>query len=167
MKDICWLDVVIILPLLFGMIRGLMRGLIAELNAVLAVLLGVIGARMWGSGFSGWLQNAFGWNSTICTIISYVLIFFAIAIIINLIGHALQKLMKAIKMGWVNRLVGGICGAVKWAIILLVIVFIIGQMDQLFNIMPNDLKQQSKLYPTTLQTANKLWSHIESSTIPS
>ncbi len=161
MKDICWLDVVIILPLLFGLIRGLMRGLIAELNAVLAVLLGVIGARMWGLDFAGWMQNAFGWNSTICTILSYVIIFFAIAIIINLIGHALQKLMKAIKMGWINRLVGGICGTIKWAVIVLVIVFIIGQLDQLFNIMPNNLKQQSKLYPTALKTANRAWLEVK------
>lgn len=161
MKDICWLDVVIILPLLFGLIRGLMRGLIAELNAVLAVLLGVIGARMWGLAFATWMQNAFGWNSTICTILSYVIIFFAIAIIINLIGHALQKLMKAIKMGWINRLVGGICGTIKWAVIVLVIVFIIGQLDQSFNIMPNNLKQQSKLYPTALKTANRAWLEVK------
>lgn len=161
MKNICWLDVVIILPLLFGLIRGLMRGLIAELNAVLAVLLGVIGTRMWGPDFAGWIQNAFGWNSTVCTILAYVILFFAIAIIINLIGQALQKLMKAIKMGWINRLVGGICGTIKWAVIVLVIVFIIGQLDLLFNIMPDDVKNNSVLYPTALKTANHAWLEVK------
>ena len=47
-----WLDIVILLPLLIGIVRGVMRGLITEVIAILAVILGFIGAKIWGQDLS-------------------------------------------------------------------------------------------------------------------
>ena len=41
-----WLDVLIVLPLLFGLVRGLMRGLVSEVIAIAVVVLGALGSRM-------------------------------------------------------------------------------------------------------------------------
>jgi len=161
MDKICWLDVIILLPLLYGLIRGLMRGMIAELNAVLALVLGIIGARIWGPQLATWMQHSYDWNMQICNILSYVTIFLAIAIVLNLIGAALQKLLKAIKLGWVNRLLGGLCGTLKWAIIVLVLVFVVGQLDCQFHILPNDLKSSSKVYQPALNSANHIWKQVK------
>ena len=50
-----WLDVLLLLPLFFGLVRGLMRGFISEIIAFVVVILGVIGAKLWASAFSTWL----------------------------------------------------------------------------------------------------------------
>jgi len=161
MDKICWLDVIILLPLIYGLIRGLMRGLITEINAVLALILGIIGARMVGSQLALWIQHTSDWHIQICNILSYVTIFLCIAIILYLIGAALQKLLKAIKLGWVNRLLGGLCGTLKWAIIVMVLVFVVGQLDSQFSILPSDLKSSSKVYPAALNSANHIWKQVK------
>ena len=39
-----WLDILILLPLLIGLVRGLMKGLIVELSSIVAIILGFMGA---------------------------------------------------------------------------------------------------------------------------
>lgn len=155
MNNICWLDILLLLPLLYGLIRGLMRGLITELSTVLALLLGVAGAKLWGAVFATWLHQKATWPIEVCNVIAYVLIFLAIAIALHFVGTLLQKLLKAIKLGWVNRLLGGVCGALKWAIIVLVLVFVVGQFDHFIPFMPSELKKQSRLYQPALDTINR------------
>jgi len=161
MKNICWLDIIILLPLLYGLIRGLMRGMITELNAVLSLVLGIIGARIWGPALALWIQNTSHWHIQLCSILAYVTIFLAIAIVLNLVGAAFSKLLKAIKLGWVNRLLGGVFGILKWALIVLVLVFVTGQIDKQFQILPNDLKQQSIVYQPALDSANHIWKQVK------
>lgn len=155
MDKICWLDVIILLPLLFGLIRGLMRGLVTELNAVLAVLLGVLGSRLCGADFATWIVTKTSWPQAVANVIAYVLLFLSIAIVLTLLGKVFQKLLKKINLGWVNRLLGGICGTIKWSVIVLVLIWITGQLDTNFKLMPTDLKQQSRLYQPALDTADK------------
>ena len=52
MKGINWLDVLILLPLLVGLVRGIMRGFISEIIAFVVVIFGVLGARMVAPSFS-------------------------------------------------------------------------------------------------------------------
>jgi len=161
MDKICWLDIVLLLPLIYGLIRGLMRGLIVELNAVLSLLLGIVGARLWGPPFALWMQHANNWPMPLCTALAYVVIFLGIAIVLNLLGAAFQKLMKAIKLGWVNRILGGAFGLLKWTLIMLVIIFVTGLVDTQFQILPNDLKQQSVIYQPSLDCANHIWKQVK------
>lgn len=154
MNNICWLDILLLLPLLYGLIRGLMRGLITELNTLLALLLGVAGAKSWGAALASWLHQQASWPTEVCNVIAYVLLFLAIAVALHFIGTLLQKLLKAIQLGWVNRLLGGICGAVKWAVIVLALVFVVGQLDHFISFMPNELKKQSRLYQPALDAVN-------------
>ena len=50
-----WLDVLLLLPLLVGLVRVLMRGFISEVIAIVVVILGVIGARFAAPPLSAWL----------------------------------------------------------------------------------------------------------------
>jgi len=161
MDKICWLDILILLPLVYGLIRGLMRGMIAELNAVLALVVGVVGARLWGPQLALWMQNTYHWQLHLCNTLSYISIFLVVAIVLNLIGAALQKLLKAIKLGWVNRLLGAVCGTLKWSIIVLVLIFIVGQVDSQFHLMPKELTQQSIVYQPALDSANHIWKQVK------
>ncbi|MCQ2342555.1 MAG: CvpA family protein [Paludibacteraceae bacterium] len=158
---ICWLDVVILLPVLVGLVRGLMRGLVTELNAILAVVLAVVGARLWGGKLALWLHQTTSWAQEFCNILSYVLLFLAIALALNFCGHLLQSLLKKIHLGWVNRLLGCILGTCKWCIIVLVLVFVVGQLDKRFKFMPDQLKQHSITYQPALDTANHIWSQAD------
>ena len=159
-----WLDIVILLPLLVGIVRGVMRGLITEVIAILAVILGFIGAKLWGPPFSAWLMNQFTWPQPVCDAVAYALLFLAIAVALTIAGKLLSKLLKAISLAWVNRLLGATFGLLKWGLIVLAIVFCVNKLDQQFNFIQPELKKQSIIYPEAVKLADMALDYAKSVT---
>lgn len=152
-----WLDIILLLPLLIGLIRGLMRGLVTEIIAIVAIILGIVGARMWAAQFSAWLSLQFAWPEAVCHVVAYALLFLAIAIVLNIIGRLLSKLLRAIQLGFINRLLGGVFGTLKWFAVVLVLVFCINMLDSHFHFLDNsEVVRESLLYRPFVQTANQI-----------
>ena len=160
-----WLDIVILLPLLVGLVRGTMRGLITEIIAIAAVILGFIGAKIWGQLFSAWLLSQFTWPQPVCDAVAYALLFLGIAIALNFAGRLLSKLLKAIKLAWVNRLLGATFGLLKWGLIVLAIVFCVNKLDQQFNFLQPELKKQSIIYPEAVKLADKALDYVKNTSL--
>lgn len=143
-----WLDVLILLPLLIGLVRGLMRGLISEIIAFVVVILGVLGSRFAAPSVSKCLLQWFLWPEGVCDIVAYALIFLAIAILLSIAAKLLTRLLRAIHLGWANRLLGGLFGVLKYGIIVLFAVFIMDKTDEAFHWQENEpVVKTSILYP--------------------
>lgn len=156
-----WLDIVILLPLLIGLVRGLMKGFIIELTAILAVILGFIGMKIWGSVFTVWLIKQFAWPEAICSVVAYALIFLGITISLNIIAKLLSKLFKAVHLGWLNRLGGAIFGVIKWTAIMLLVVLCVHRLDDQFHFFKQDLKKKSIIYNYTTPLSEKAWTQVK------
>lgn len=154
-----WLDFILVIPLLIGLVRGLMRGLISEVIAILVVILGVLGARLWEATFSAWLLQQFAWPQGICDVVAYALLFLGIAIVLSIIAKLITKLMHAIHLGWINRIFGGLVGMLKFAIIVLVAVFIMDKTNQTFHWLDESpVVKTSVVYPYAQKATNALLS---------
>lgn len=156
-----WLDIAILVPLLIGLVLGFVRGVVTELFTILSIVGGFFGARAWAGPFSAWIQHQVNWNASICDVIAYALLFLAIATVLSIIGKLISKLLKAIKLGFVNRLLGGLFGSAKWVLIVFVVVFCVDRIDQSFHILNAQLKSQSHVYQQTVVYANKALSTIQ------
>lgn len=156
MEGISWIDAVIALPLLIGLVRGIMRGLVSEVTAIAAVILGYLGSRLWGRAFATWIVATTSWPEPVGNLVAYSLLFLGITLSLNLLGRLLARLLKAINLGWLNRLLGAVFGFGKWAIIMLIIIFLIGQIDQQWHIMPAAVRSASVLYDPMLKIANQI-----------
>lgn len=156
-----WIDILILLPLLIGLVRGLMRGLVVELTAIVALILGFVGARLWGARFSLWLIRQFEWPEAVCSVVAYALIFLAIALFLNIAARLISRLFKAISLGWLNRLLGALFGVAKWAIVVLLLVLCVHRLDDQFHFFQDDLKQQSIIYNYTAPLSEKAWEQVK------
>ena len=143
-----WLDVLLLLPLLVGLVRGLLRGLISEVIAIAAIILGIVGANVLGKPFTAWLLTQFGWPQAVCSVVSYVLLFLAITIVLAIVAHGLTRLMKAIHLGWVNRILGGLFGMCKYGIVVLLVIFIMDKTNESFHWLDKaQVVKSSVIYP--------------------
>ena len=152
-----WLDIVILLPLLIGLVRGLMRGFIVELTAILAVVIGFIGTKLWGGIFSVWLSEQFAWPEAVCVVTAYALLFLGITLLLNILAKLLSKLFKAVNLGWLNRLFGAVFGIAKWGVIMLFVVLCVHRLDQQFHYLKDDLKEQSSIYTLVAPLSEEAW----------
>ncbi len=154
--EVCWLDIVIALPLLIGLVRGVMRGLVKEVTAIAALVLGYFGTRLWGGAFAAWVAAQFAWPKPVCNLVAYSLLFIGISLSLNIAGSLLSRLMRAINLGWANRLLGAVFGAGKWALIVLVIIYLVGQVDAQWHLIPAALHESSLLYDPALAFVNDI-----------
>ena len=161
-----WIDILIALPLLYGLIIGIRRGLVTELLAIAAVVVAFLGARMWGPAVVPWVSKALAamhlnapQQVSVC--IAYAGLFALIAIVLNLIGKWITHFFESIHIGWVNHLLGAVFGVLKWAVVVLVLVFIVGQLDSYFGILPDQAKAESHLWEPALKSANYCWQQLQ------
>ena len=157
-----WLDIIILLPLLIGLIRGLMKGLIVEVTSIVAIILGFLGAKLWSAAFASWLMQQFEWSETACIVVAYALLFAGITLALNLVARLLSKLFQKIQLGWLNRLLGGIFGTAKWGIVIVVLVLCLHNLDKQFQFIQPELKEKSVVYTTLTPYAEKAWGEIKS-----
>ena len=156
-----WLDIIILLPLLIGLIRGLMRGFVVELTAIVAILFGFIGTKIWGAPFAVWLGNQFAWPEAVCSVVAYALLFLGITLLLNILARLISKLFKAVNLGWLNRLFGAVLGVTKWATIVLFLVLCVHRLDDQFHFFKEELKQQSSIYTFVTPLSEKAWSRVK------
>ena len=156
-----WLDILILLPLLIGLIRGLMKGLIVELSSIVAIILGFMGAKYWSASFATWLMQQFNWSETACIVVAYALLFAGIALALNILARLLSKLFQKIQLGWLNRLLGGVFGVAKWGIVIVALVLCLHNLDKQFQFIQPELKDKSIVYTTLTPYAEKAWEEIK------
>lgn len=125
-----------------------MRGLVSEIIAIAVVILGVLGSRIWAQTFSAWLLQQFAWPAEVCDVVAYVLIFLAIAIVLSILAKLLHKFLRAIHLGWANRLLGGAFGICKYGIIVLIVVFAMDKTNRAYHWLDNSpVVKTSVVYP--------------------
>lgn len=156
-----WLDILILLPLLIGLVRGLMKGLIVEVSSIVAILLGFFGAKYWSAAFASWLMQQFDWSETACIVVAYALLFVGIALGLNIVARLLSKLFQKIQLGWLNRLLGGIFGTAKWGIVIVALVLCVHNLDKQFQFIQPELREKSVVYTTITPYAEQAWEEIK------
>ena len=153
----CWLDILILIPLVIGLIRGLFKGFIVQLISIVAIIIGHLGARIFGGHITCWLLKQFEWPEAVCSVISYIVLFIAISLTLNIIAMLITKLAKKISLGWLNRLIGGIFGIITYALITMTIVLCLHRLDQQFHFLKEEVKSESILYTYTAEYSEKFW----------
>ena len=160
-----WLDVLLLLPLLVGLVRGFMRGFISEIIAIVVVVFGVLGAKLWAQVFSAWLLSQFAWPQGVCDVVAYTLLFLGIAIVLSILARMLNKFMRAIHLGWANRLLGAAFGFCKYGLLVLIAVFLMDKTNESVHWTDNaPVVQTSVVYPHMVKITHDLlsfsWSEL-------
>jgi membrane protein required for colicin V production len=106
-------DIIAGIFLLLLFLKGLKNGFVIELASLAALVLGIIGAVMFSEVTARWLSGFM--ESKYLSVVAFVMVFIAVVIAVHILAHAIDKLMKAIALGWFNRLAGALFGLVKAA----------------------------------------------------
>ena len=141
-----YLDIIIALPLLWGAYKGFTKGLIIEAASLAALLLGIYGAIKFSGITSDFLVEKCNFSSQYLHIISFAITFILIVIAVHFIARLINKLVKAVALGFVNRLFGVIFGILKWAFIISVLLVVINKVDEKVNFISPEQKNESLLY---------------------
>jgi membrane protein required for colicin V production len=140
------LDIVLLALLLFGLIRGFMKGLFVEVASLVALVAGVYGAIQFSDFAASFLESKVDWNEKTVNITAFAITFVIIVLVISLAGKALTKLADFATLGILNKLLGGVFGALKIGLILSVLLIVFDSMNNTIPFADKDDLENSMLY---------------------
>jgi membrane protein required for colicin V production len=155
--DMNKLDMILLLPIGMGFIFGLFKGLIKEITSLAAIVLGIYGAKLLAPFVSHLLISSFHFSEKTAMPMSYLVLFAGIAIGLLILAKSLEKVFDSLALGGLNKLFGGIFGALKYALIVSVLLIVFNAIDSHFPIMSSETKENSIAYKPLMKLAPTLW----------
>jgi membrane protein required for colicin V production len=140
------IDIIIGALLLFGLIRGFSKGLFVEVASLVALVAGVYGAIHFSNFAAEFLENKFDLEQKYMNSIAFATTFVIIVIAIALAGKALTKLANFAALGLLNKLLGGLFGALKIGLILSIILIVFDTMNKAVVFADKDDLENTVLY---------------------
>lgn len=156
-----YFDMLIIVPLAWGLYKGFSKGLIKSLASLVALVLGIIGAIKFSSVTSVLLASNFNFGTTYLPLISFVITFIVIIVGVHLFARVLDKMLSAVALGGINRIAGAIFGVAKFAFILSVILIVLDYIDNQTHFLPHDKAESSLLYAPVANFAPTVIPYID------
>jgi membrane protein required for colicin V production len=156
------LDILIGIPLIYAIYKGFTKGFIYEVASLIALILGVYGAIHFSDFTAEVIQDTFKYESQYMEYISFIVTFIAIVIGINLIGRVMDKLVEAVALGFVNRLLGVAFGLLKGIIILSIVVHLINYVNDRFSFISQEKKKESLLYEPMTNISDTIFEFFNS-----
>lgn len=140
------IDIVLAALLLFGLVRGFMKGLFVEVASLVALVAGVYGAIHFSYFAAEFLQSKTAWEQKTINVTAFAITFVVIIIIVSLAGKALTKLADFAALGILNKLLGGVFGALKIGLILSILLIVFNKMNSTITFVDDEHIKDSILY---------------------
>ena len=141
-----FIDLIFIVLLLWSAYRGFAKGFILQLSTLAALLLGILGAIEFSDLTARILTNNFNVSSNYLNIIAFAVTFIIIVIAVHLLAKVIEKLIQAIALGFINRILGILFGVVKTAFIISIILVLVNKANNKYNFLPRKNINNSYLY---------------------
>ncbi len=154
------LDIILGALILFGLIRGLSKGLFVEVASLVALIAGVYGAIHFSYFAAGFLESKVDWSEQTINITAFAITFVIIVLVISLAGKALTKIADFASLGMLNKLLGGVFGALKIGLILSIALMVFSKMNRTIPFLEADDLENSVLYKHVESLAPMIFSNI-------
>jgi len=142
------IDVFILIVILFFLVRGIFHGFVAELTTLIGLVLGYLVAISNVGLLSNLILRFFpDLPHSAVNIFSFALLFVGTNIAMRLLSDVITKALKFAMLGWLNRLLGGLFGAIKSIIIMSLIVLLIDFLPFSDYLIENETVKGSQLFP--------------------
>ncbi len=141
-----YLDIIFLVPLLFALYRGFKKGMIHMVASLAALVLGIFGAIRLRPMFASLLDSIFDISPDYMNVIAFSVAFVSIVLVVHLVAFVVEKLIKAVALNLVNRLLGMGFGLLVTAFVISMILWPVNQVNEKKQIIKPERIENSLLY---------------------
>lgn len=148
-----FLDLILLVPLIWCGIKGARNGLVMEVLSLLALVAGVYLSLR----FSYLIGHWFSINGEYAQIICFVIMFAAVALGIYLLGKALSSWANRSSLGFFNRIGGLFISFFKVFVIMSVLIYFWNRIDPDERILSTETRNESFSFRFLEEATYKFW----------
>jgi len=156
-----YIDIIILAVLAWALFRGFKNGLFIEIASIAALILGIWGAIRFSWFTENKLVEYFDMQGQYLGLTAFIITFIVIVILIHFLARALDKLLKAVALGFAVRILGMAFALLKTILILSILFIFLNTLDQKLKFLPQEKVDTSKFYSPIADFAPLLFPIIE------
>jgi membrane protein required for colicin V production len=146
------IDAIFVILMVLACWKGLRKGFIVAIFSVLGFIIGIAAALKLSAVVAARLSTQVNGGAKWLPVVSFLLVFIAIAFLVNFCGKLIQKTFETVMLGWANRLAGALLYMLLYSIIFSVFLFYAVQL----NFIKVETTAASVVFPYLLPLAPKV-----------
>ena len=146
-----YLDIVLAILLLTGLVRGFMKGFIFEIAVVSALFLGTYAAFRLSYLLQPVVLKISDLNPFTVNLVCSILMFTLVCVGLFFLAKLFTGLVNIAALGVFNKILGAIFGFLKYGFILSVMLYFFNLVDRNNKIISSDTRAESHLYYPVLK----------------
>ena len=106
-----WIDIVALIAILLMAYRGYSMGLVRAVFLIAGLFLAMIIAAQVSDPVAGWITDSVK-SDSVATVVAYAIVGGAVLLGSVIAGNLLNKVLRTVFLGWVDKLGGAVAGAI-------------------------------------------------------
>ncbi len=160
-----FIDIIILIPIIYAAWKGFKHGLIIEVFTLLALVVGLYAGIHFSDYFAKILKETFSWESKYVPVIAFTITFLAIGAMVYFAGKAIEKVVKLTGLTPLNKGFGVFFSVLKMIYFISVLIILIESYDEKSDFFPEKKKEESILYSPIKKVSTATIPGISESTI--
>lgn len=141
-----YIDIILGILLLWGLIRGFSKGLFVSLASLVALIAGIYIAVHFSHIAGAYVEQYVNWGDGAMRLTAFAITFVLVVILVSLAGKLLTKIADFASLGILNKLLGAAFGVLKFAFIASVVIMFLDAGNRSLNIIKQETLNESILY---------------------
>lgn len=151
-----YLDIIIGIILIIFALGGLKNGIIREAFSLAAFIGGIYGAIKLSDMVGQWLGKLINVNEDLMSVISFIVVFIALALIINWLGNVIAGIIESVSLGFIDKL-GGVAFGIAKGFLLVGIIILLLDFFGIKDVLNKETCESSKLYKSSEKVATWIY----------
>lgn len=140
------IDIILLVCLFPGVVQGIRKGFISQVISIISVVIGIWASFKFSEIVSTWLSQFLTVSPAMMNIISFIVIFLAVAVALRFVEKAISGIIKFVMLGWADKLLGVGFALLKYLILVSVVVMIFSAANVDRAIVKKEILEESVLY---------------------
>jgi membrane protein required for colicin V production len=137
-----WLDIVIVILLIFAVWEGWRQGVITQVLGLAAVVLGIFLAWRFGRGIGVWL----GMEGMTATVAGFAIVLVVAVVAVVLIGRLTRGLFRIVGLGMFDNVLGVVFSALKMSVLVGLVMMLVEAVDPQGRVVSESVRERSAMY---------------------
>lgn len=155
------LDIIILICFIPALVQGIRKGFISQVVAIVSIVAGVYLSFEFSELVSAWISQYIEGSEQVLKITAFALILIAVIAGLTVFGKLIEKMVKIVMLGWLNRLLGALFSMLKCALIVGLVIMVFNSLNGSFHFVDEAKLAESTLYPPLKSFAYNVFPYLK------
>ncbi len=155
------LDIIILCCFIPAIIRGFSKGFVDQAYSLVALIAGVWLSFKFSGALGDWLVSFADLPAGVLHLIAFALILLVVMFLVHLAGNVVEKLLKVVMLGWLNKLLGIVFAVIKAVLVIGLVIILFDSLNNTIPLVKEKTLSESILYQPVKDIANTVFPYLK------